>query len=69
MKVSLPRAKFYIPQPRECNVVTHTATITTRPALENTLALLTISTVMVRTVAPQPGLSGGATSVGLCLAD
>jgi hypothetical protein len=39
-----------------CNVVTPTIPITTTPLLENTLALLTILTVPLRTATPQQGI-------------
>jgi hypothetical protein len=42
--------------PRGCNVVTLTVPITTTPAPENTPALQTILTAMVRTTAPQLGM-------------
>jgi hypothetical protein len=44
------------PNHRGCNVVTSTNPITATPAAENTLALQTIPMIMVRTVAPQPGM-------------
>jgi hypothetical protein len=44
------------PPPRGCNMVTPTVPITTAPLPENTLAFLTIPTVMVQTTAPQPGM-------------
>jgi hypothetical protein len=40
------------PEPRGCNVVTLTIPIITTLMLKNTLALLTIPTVLVRTITP-----------------
>jgi hypothetical protein len=50
------RGSLGYPGPHRCNVVISTASIVTTPVLKSTPDLHTISTVMVQTMAPQPGM-------------